>query len=84
VGVALQIQCPKVLKRDRGGRRVKLAVFPVAPKCLGNLDVREVRHVQAEGWVSNPRRNRQPGRRIEQQLNESRGVEDNHRDDRKY
>jgi hypothetical protein len=77
--VALQIQGAKVLKRHGRGRRVELAVLSETPESLSDLDIREVRHVQPEGWIGNPRSHCLPCRGVEQQLHQSRRIENDHR-----
>ena len=61
MGVPLQIQGAKTLKRGRGFRGIQLAVYRIAPERLNDLDIRQVRHVQADGRIGNPRGDRLSG-----------------------
>jgi hypothetical protein len=79
VGVALQVQGAKILEGGRRNRRFEISFIRITPECLGHLDVREVRHVQTEGWVGNARRDRPSCGRVEQQFHKRRRIKDDHR-----
>jgi len=66
--VALQIQNVKILEREGRFSCIELAVFRVTPECLSDLDICQVRHVQTEGRIGNPRGDRLSCRGVEQEL----------------
>ena len=82
MSVPLHVQRPEVL--ERRGRRagVELALAHVAPEGLGDLDVREMGRVEARLGVGDARSDRASQARAQQELDESRGVQHDHRESR--
>ena len=77
--VALQVQGAEVVQRGRGRLRVDIALPDVASQRLCDLDVREVRNVQAFHRVNDTRGDELAGRRGQNELDERRGIEHDHR-----
>jgi hypothetical protein len=78
MGVSLEIQRMEIFERYGRGQRIDLAVSRVPPKGLGDLDVRQMWHVKPQSGFGDTHRDRASGRRVEQELDQRRRVEDDH------
>ena len=77
--VAFQVERPEVFERGRPRGRVEPSIPHETPQRLCDLDVRQVRGVKTQRGVGDPDRDRAAALRPEQELDEGRRIEDDHR-----
>mgnify|MGYP001393592557 CR=1 FL=1 len=79
VRVAFQVERAEVLESRRPRGRVELSGPHETPQRLSDLDVGQVRDVETERGVGDSGRDRAAALRPEQELDEGRRIEDDHR-----